>query len=178
MSGGLSDNCFNLKCHSCQVGYSDLITQIRFLPKDIHVSDVVSRPRCVVIIGRLFVVSMKIVVTLVDTRESSDPDTVHLDDSRIAEIENVGRHPATIGQLLEVVAGLVVAADEDCEDRGDGLPAVILVERAHGLVLVRHSHAGQVREVPCGLKISTTEKEVDLLSISFFDLFNCLICFF
>ena len=149
MSGGLSDNCFSLKCHEIVnfIDYSDINAQS--LPKDIHISDVVSRPRSVVIIGRLFVVSMKIVVSLVDAREPSDPDAAHLDDSSIAEIEDVWSHPAPVGELLQVVAGLVVAADEDCEDRSDGLSVIILVEGAHGLVLVRHSHAGQVGKVPC-----------------------------
>ena len=103
---------------------------------------------------------------LVYPRESSYSDSVDLHNSRVSEVENVGRHPASVGQLLQVVGGLVVASNEDGEDGRDGLPAVVFVEAAHGLVLVRAGHAREVGEVPGGLEVTAAQQQVHLDSIS------------
>ena len=76
-------------------------------------------------------VSMEIVMTLVDAGQSSNSDTIDLDNASVSKIEDVGCDPASIGQLLEVVAGLVIASNEDGQHRSNGLATVIFVEGAH-----------------------------------------------
>ena len=88
--------------------------------------------------------SMKIVMTLVDAGESSNSDTIDLDNSSVAKIIDVGSNPASIGQLLEVISGLVIASNEDGQHGSDGLAIVIFVKAAHGLVFVRNGHARQI----------------------------------
>ena len=60
----------------------------------------------------------------------------------------------------------MVAPNEDREDGGDGLPAVVFVEAAHGLVLVRAGHAREVGQVPGGLEVSAAQQQVDFDTIS------------
>ena len=111
-------------------------------------------------------VTIEIVITFVDTRESTNPHTIHLHHPSVAQEEYVGSNPASVGQLLQVVGGLVVASNEDGEDRSDGLAAVVFVETAHGLVLVWTGHAGEVGEVSGGLEVSAAQQQVHLDSIS------------
>ena len=55
--------------------------------------------------------------------ESADPDAAGLDDAGVAEVVDVGRHPAAVGQLLQVVRRLVVPPDEHRQDGRDRLAA-------------------------------------------------------
>ena len=84
-------------------------------PEDLEVPDVIGRPAAVVVIRRLLEVTEQVISTLgrilerekqspyrhlVDSRESSYSDPVHLHHSRVSQVENVGRYPASVGQLL------------------------------------------------------------------------------
>ena len=75
--------------------------------------------------------TQEIVPALKYPRESSNPHAVDLHHPGVAQVVYVWRHPASVGELLQVVGGLVVPADEDSEDRGYSLAAVVLVEAAH-----------------------------------------------
>ena len=151
-------------------------------PDHLQVPDVVSRPAAVVVIWWPLIVTHQIVSTLGGenrveikaelnnyleySRQSSYPHTVDLQDAGVPHVVNIGRHPASIGELLQVVGGLVVPSNEDGEDRCDGLPAVVFVEAAHGLVLVRAGHAREVGQVAGGLEVSAAQQEVDFDTIS------------
>ena len=62
--------------------------------------------------------------------------TADLDDAGGAEVVDVGRDPAAVEERAELVGGLVVAADEDGENRSHSLARVVLPERIHRAVLV------------------------------------------
>ena len=88
--------------------------------------------------------SMQIVMAFVDAGQSSNSDSIDLDNSSVSKIVDVGSNPTSIGQLLEVVASLMVASNEDGQNRSYGLATVIFVEGAHGLVFVWNCHTRQI----------------------------------
>lgn len=56
-------------------------------------------------------VATGVVVLLVYASEAADADAAKVDDPRGAHVEDVGRGPASIEELVQVVGGLMVAAD-------------------------------------------------------------------
>ena len=88
----------------------------------------VCTPHAALVIGRVLPVPLPVVHALVDPRQPCDPDASYRDGARVPQEADVGRDPAAMVELPEVVRGLVVAADEDGEDRSDELTRVVLVE--------------------------------------------------
>lgn len=52
------------------------------------------------------------VVTLEDSAYSSYPNTVYIDDAGITKVVNIWSHPTAVWELLQVIGGLMVAANE------------------------------------------------------------------
>jgi len=102
------------------------------------------------------------VPALVDAGEACDADAGDSDAAGVAQIVDVGRHPAAEGQLLQEVGRFVVAADENGEHRRRLLARVVLVEGAHFAVFLRHGHAIQVVLVAHGLEVAAAQQQVHL----------------
>ncbi len=56
--------------------------------------------------------------------------------TRVSQVVNVGRDPASVGQFLQVVGGLVISANENCHNWCNFLAGVILREKQN--FLIRH----------------------------------------
>eukprot|EP00955_Chlamydomonas_euryale_P116256 366406-Chlamydomonas_euryale.AAC.19 len=68
-----------------------------------------------------------IIPRLVDSRQARDADTAKLDASGVAKEVDVGRGPASIVELPQIVGGLMVAAN--CEARCSGSVRSVQVGR-------------------------------------------------
>ena len=78
------------------------------------------------------------------------------------EVVHVGGDEAAVVELPQVVARLVVPADEQRRHGRLCLAAVVPMEGAELLVLVRHAHALEVVDVADRLEVAAAYQEVNL----------------
>ena len=131
-------------------------------PEDLQVPDVVHSPLALLGVRRALVVPLLVVPILEYPRDPADADPVDPDHTRVAQVVDVGSHPPAVGQLLQVVGGLVVAPDEKCQHWGLEFPGVVLGEGAHVVhVFLRPGHGPGVAGNPDGLEVAAAEEEVD-----------------
>ena len=102
-----------------------------------------------------------VVVGLEDAACAGDSEASEVDGAGGAEVVDVGGDPAAVVEFPEVVAGLVVAADDEGEYGCESVARVVAVEGAEASVLGRHSKAVQVSVVADGLKVAAEEQGVD-----------------
>lgn len=104
--------------------------------------------------------SGRVVLLLVDARESSDAQPRHVDDARCAQVEHVGGHPTSVVQLLQVARGFVVAADEHGEHGRRLLLLVVAVEGVQRAVLGRTRQRVQVAHVAHALEVAAAQQQL------------------
>ena len=118
-------------------------------------ADVVEGAHLVVAEWGALVVPMAIVVLLVDARETANANAADSDHARKAKVEDIGCHPATIRELAQVSASLMIATDEDGEDGRLSLSREVFVESLHVAVLGWAGHAGEVGCIAHSLQCMT-----------------------
>lgn len=106
-----------------------------------------------------------VVSSVVDARDARNAHAADGDHAGAPEVVDVGGDPPAIVQLLQVVGRLVVPADEQSQDWGDGLAAVVPVEGGHGQVLARDIHGFQVLLVAHRLEVPAANEQVDFLAL-------------
>ena len=112
--------------------------------EDVDLADVVRAALAAVVVRRPLVVAELVVRAVEDAGQAGQPQAADVDDARVAEVVDVVGHPPAVVELPEVVASLVVAANEDGQERRLLHARVVLVKARHVLVLVRAGHALQV----------------------------------
>jgi hypothetical protein len=79
-----------------------------------------------------------VVMTFPNSREAGDTEWATADNIGSAQIVNVWCNPASIVRLKQIVAGLMVATDEDSQVGSNPFSTVILMEITNFFIPVRH----------------------------------------
>ncbi len=119
-------------------------------------------------VRRSLEVTTTVVSSIIDAGDARDAHAAYRYHARAPEVVNVGGDPPAIVQLLQVVGCLVVAANEQGQDRGDGLAAVVPMEGGHGQVLTRDVHGLQVLLIAHRLEVAAANEKVNFLPFFLF----------
>ena len=82
-----------------------------------EIAHVIRAAHARLVVRRALVVSRGVVRGVVDAANAADARAAKVDDAGMAEVVNVGRGPAAVVQLPEVICRLVVAANCTCQRR-------------------------------------------------------------
>lgn len=96
---------------------------------------------------------LSVVVSFPDPRHAGDTQWTAANDVDGIQIANVRCYPSAIVGLREVIASLMISADEERQEWSSSLPAMLFVEISKLFVLLGHCHAGEIVRVANSLRI-------------------------
>ncbi len=103
------------------------------------------------IVGKSFVVRSAVVVAFPDSRQAGNSEWPEANDIGSTEVVDIWRNPAAVVELEKVIAGFVVAPNEDCQIRCCSRPAVVFMKVRHSPILLRHGGDIEVKLIPDSL---------------------------
>lgn len=131
-------------------------------------SDVVDGTESAGRVRRSLEVPTTVVSSIINAGDARDAYAAYRNHARASKVVDVGGDPPAIVQLLQVVGCLVVAANEQGQNRGDGFSAVIPMEGGHGQVLTRDVHGLQVFLIAHRLEVTAANEKVHFLPFFLF----------
>lgn len=81
-----------------------------------------------------------IMMMIVDSRYSGNPQPPKINDARMPHIVNVWTHPTAIIQIEQMIGGFMVATDEDCWHWSNGRSIKVIQKIAHMPIFRGTSH--------------------------------------
>ena len=121
----------------------DLGAHLQQLP-DIHLPDVVDRRNVIPVVRQPFIVRLPVVVTFPDARHAGDSERSKADDVGCPHEVDVGGHPTAVVELGKMIAGLMIASNEQCQVRSSTGTTVVLVKITDLLELVGNRKTSRI----------------------------------
>lgn len=104
---------------------------------------------------------LTVIVAFPDAAHRCNPEGAEPQHIRRSHVVDVGSDPAAVVEFEEVVAGFMVASDEDGEVGCHALAGVVFVEVAHLAILRWHAHTVEVVGIAYRLEVAADYEKID-----------------